>query len=1023
MTRRGDLPVRREKEIAETLRAAAAGPLSSAQERLWLLDRLGAGSAYNTALAIDLAGDLRQPALQAALDEIVRRHEVLRTVYPADAGQPLLQVATAPRWPLLRVDLRSLAVGHRRGTTRRLAADALQQRFDLGRGPLMRGLLLRLAERRHQLVLVAHEIVCGPGSWHVLMAELAALYAALRRGRRSPLAALPLQFAEFARRQRDRLRSPRARLAPQIAWWRRQLAEVEPVELPADHASPQQPTFRGTTLERRLPRPLSDASAELARRRGASLYTVFLAAFQALLRRYGGQRKVGVGTPLDLRDDTTAALIGFFADTRVLATELGDDPSFRDLLRRTGRTVEAAERHAEVPFDRLVAELRPQRAGGRNPLFQVMFVLDDRPLASRRAAGLALRPERVEARTAELDLTLFLVRAEDGCWIASLEGSRDLFAATTVARLLGHYQALLASAAANDRRRLAELPLLAPSERLQVLHEWSSTHIGPQRTEVCFHQLLAVQAAQRGDAVAVVDGRARLTYGELADRARWLAGRLRRLGVRPEVAVGVALDRSLDMVVAVAGVSHAGGVLVPLDPTYPAEQLAHVIADSRPAIILTRRQLRGSLPPVEAPVLELGRAGRPGRGRPPAVPAVASADQLYAILYTSGSTGRPKGVLASHRAHVSRLLWAKSIRDLRSSDRFLLQSPISFPSLVGDVFQPLMCGAQLVLARPGGRSDSGYLARLAQRERITVMGFLPSLLRFFLEDHRREVFASLRYVFCAGEHLPPEVQAAFLTALDAELHKHYGTTEAPGAAFGPCRRGQRRSFTLGRATDLAVRVLDRGLRPQPIGVAGELCVGGVSLARGYRRRAGLSAERLVPDPFSRSPGARLYRTGDLARWLDDGTLAFLGRIDHQENIRGHRVEPGEIESILGHHLRVREAAVVARGEGPGGRRLIAYLVPRGAPPSSRSASTLSNNSSRKRCASPGSVNWSTRYQARRPEAPGSLVLRTSPARTAMLFSLSTPACRTILSSTTVGTVRALIRSRSRFPGPTGGSWL
>ncbi len=933
MTRRGDLQKRHPKEITEALRAATAKPLSSAQERLWFLDQLGAGGAYNTALAIDLEGDLFQPALQTALDEIVRRHQVLRSAYPDYEGQPGLRIMAALSRSLPGIDLRSLTVVHRHREARRLAADALQQPFDLTLGPLVRGLLLRLAKRRHQLVLVAHEIVCGPGSWHVLMTELVALYGAFFQNRRSPLAALPLQFSEYARRQRHRQRSPRAQTARQIAWWRHQLAELEPVELPTDHPPPQQPTFRGTTHERRLPQALSEAIEHLARRHDTTAHNVFLATFQALLRRYGGQNKVAIGSPLDCRDHTTAALIGFFADTRVLATELSDDLSFHDLLQRTGRTVQAAEHNAGVPFDQLVAELQPERGGGRNPLFQVMFVVENRLLASRQMAGLRLRPERVQARTAELDLTLFLGRSEDGHWIASLEGSRDLFATTTVARMLGHFQILLAGSVANERQRLAELPLLAPSERLQVLHEWRSTVSGPQQTGVCFHQLLAAQVGPSSDTVAVVDGTARLTYGELAHRARWLAGRLGQLGVGPEVVVGVALDRSLDMVVAVAGVLRSGGALVALDPTYPAEQLAHLIADSRPALILTRRPLRGALPSLTVPVLEIRHASRPGLGRPPTLSTVFNVDQLFAILYTSGSTGRPKGVLASHRAHVSRLMWAQRIRDLRPSDRFLLQSPISFPSLVGEIFQPLACGAQLVLARPGGRSDSSYLAQLAQREKITVMGFLPSLLRFFLEDHQREVFSSLRYVFCAGEHLPPTVQDAFLTALSASLHKHYGTTEAPGAAFGACQRGERRPFTLGRATDLTLRIVDRHLRPQPIGVAGELLVGGVSLARGYRGQAGMTAERLVPDPFSRCPGSRLYRTGDLARWLDDGTLAFLGRIDHQENIRGHRVEPGEIESALGQHFRVREAVVVARGKGPGGRRLIAYLVPRGAAPS------------------------------------------------------------------------------------------
>ena len=902
-------------------------PLSFGQERLWFLDQLEERSAaYNVPAAVRLLGRLDVPALAAALDGMAVRHEALRTSFPLRDGQPVQAIAPAVDLAPPGIDLRGLPGAAREAEARRLALEEGTAPFDLARGPLVRARLLALGPEEHLLLLTLHHAISDGWSLGVLVRELAHGYL---RGAGEELPPLPVQYADFAAWQRRRVES--GELDGQLAFWRERLAGAPPrLELPADRPRPALQSFRGRRLHRRFPADLAAGLEALSQRRGGTLFQTLFAAFATLLHRIAGSDDLVIGTPVANRNRSELEpLIGFFVNTLPLRADLSGDPAFVDLLARLQSEALRAFDQQDLPFERLVAELRPERSLSETPVFQVMFVLQNNVPPALRLDGLEMVPLDPDNGTSKLDLTVEATVAPEGLLLA-VEYSTGLFDATRMERLAGHLRNLLEAIVHEPERRLSDLSLLSAAERHQLLAEWNGTGLEGD-AETTLHALIAAQAERTPKAVAVVFGDASLSYAELDRRARNLARRLRRLGVGPEVRVGICAERSLELVVGLLGILKAGGAWVPLDPSYPDARLALVVEDARPPVVLTQGDLRQRLDgllPGEVRGLDLAAASA-GTEECPRIDSGAGPDNAAYVLFTSGSTGRPKGAVNTHRGIVNRLLWMQSAYGLSAGDRVLQKTPFGFDVSVWEFFWPLLTGARLVVALPGEHRDSARLVRTIAESGITHLHFVPSMLRAFLEEPEVESCTRLRRVIASGEELPLDLARRFherLGARGVELHNLYGPTEAAvDVTFHACRPGEER-VPIGRpVARTPIRLLDPEDQLVPAGVAGELHIGGVQVGRGYLGRPDLTAERFVPDPFG-EPGGRLYRTGDLARWLPDGEMEYLGRIDHQVKIRGVRIEPAEIEVALRRQPGVREAVVVVREDRPGDPRLVAYVA-------------------------------------------------------------------------------------------------
>jgi pristinamycin I synthase-3/4 len=907
-------------------------PLSSAQQRLWFLNQLEPGlSVYNIPEMLRLRGRLQFGVLQRCLGEIVERHEALRTTFRNEGGEPeqiIAPVSSLPL-PLALVDLTDYPADEREVRAMELVQAEARTPFDLARGPLFRATLYRLADEEHLLLLNVHHIVADGWSMQVLLGELTSLYAAFMRGEPSSLPALPVQYVDFAVWQRQWLQS--AELERQRTYWRRQLEGAPAMlNMPADRPRPAVPSYRGGVETAVLPGELLAALAELGHREGATLFSVLLAAFQALLFRYTGQADLVVGSPIANRNRLeTEQLIGFFANTLALRTSLAGNETFRELAHRAQETTLGATIHQDLPFQELVAALQPDRDISYSPIFQVMFALQNTHAPATELPGLTISPIYIHNGTAKFDLLLSMEEGPTGL-SASLEYSTDLFDAPTITRMLGHYRTLLEGAVANPDLPLGDLPLLTAAEKQQVLVEWNDTAVD-YPDAACVHHLVEAQATRTPTAVAVEFEGESLTYRELNERANQLAHHLRTLAIGPEVLVGIATERSLEMVVGLLGILKAGGAYVPLDPGYPRERLAYMLADSGVAVLLTQQRLVAQLPEHQAKVVCLDDHWAEIARQPQEnLASETGPDNLAYVIYTSGSTGKPKGAMNHHRGVCNRLLWMQEEYRLNESDRVLQKTPFSFDVSVWEFFWPLITGARLVVARPDGHKDPAYLVDLIDSAGITTLHFVPPMLQVFLESVGPEHCRKLRRVICSGEALPYDLQERFFSRLDAELHNLYGPTEAAvDVTYWACRRGSSsRTVPIGRpVANTRIYILDDHRQPVPMGVGGELYIGGVQVGRGYLGRPELTAERFIRDPFSADPGARLYRTGDLSRWLPDGTIEYLGRIDHQVKIRGFRIELGEIEATLARHPEVREAVVIDREDVPGDRRLVAYVVP------------------------------------------------------------------------------------------------
>ncbi|HEV2735407.1 MAG TPA: amino acid adenylation domain-containing protein, partial [Longimicrobiaceae bacterium] len=899
-------------------------PLSFAQERLWFLDRLQPGSPlYNIPAVLRLTGRLDERALERALGEIVARHEALRTVFREVDGAPVQVISPSMDFALPVEDLAHLDEAERTAEARRRATEDAEKPFDLAEGPLFRVSLLRLAPEDYSLLLTIHHIVGDGWSTGVFFHELSKLYEAYSEGRESPLPELEVQYGDFAVWQREQLQGET--LDRELAWWKERLSGApELLELPTDHPRPAVQTYRGAHERVELPADLPARLTALARGERATLFMVMLGAFQVLLSRHAASEDVVVGSPIAGRTQKELeGLIGFFVNTLVLRTDLSGDPTFRETVRRVRAVTLGAYEHQEVPFERLVGEIQPERSLSHAPLFQVMFSLQNTDPSLDDLPGVKMQGVEAELHTAKFDLSLSLTLGKRGLR-ASLAYSTDLFERGTARRMLAHYRRVLERVVADPDVRLSELDLLGEGERGLVLEEWNRTEAG-YPSGLCVHQLFEAQAARTPDAAALVWGGERITYAELDARADRLARHLRGLGVGPESRVGICLPRTPGMVAALLAVLKAGGAYVPLDPEYPRERLGCMLEDAGARLVLTESALAGRLPAGAGAVCldELARApGDPPAGDPG---SGAGPENLSHVIFTSGSTGRPKGGMIRHSSVVVLLHWLRDAVTDEERRAVLFATSISFDVSVAELFGTLCWGGTLHLAE-------NALALAEMRDAgIVYAGMVPTAAAELLRTGA--IPPSVRTLNLAGEALP--------AALARGLYEH--GVERVGNAYGPTEdttystyarvpRGAER-VTVGRPiADTRAYVLDGGLSPVPVGIPGELYLAGDGTARGYAGRPDLTAERFLPDPHSVRPGARMYRVMDRMRWTPAGELEYLGRTDAQVKVRGFRIEPGEIESTLLRHPGVRSAVAVAREDVPGERRLVAYVVPADAAP-------------------------------------------------------------------------------------------
>jgi aspartate racemase len=894
--------------------------LSFAQERLWFLDRLQPSStAYRLAARRTLRGALEVTALTQALHDLVQRHESLRTIFPDSGGAPVQRICPPEPVLLEIIDLEPGPATAQSAAAWRIIQAHAAGPFDLARGPLFRPLLIRYGPDDQELCIVIHHIVADGWSLGVLVRDLTTLYEARLAGRPPTLPELPIRYVDFALWQRRRLTGDV--LEVHRRYWRERLGALPtPLPLPTDHPRTGPPAADGASHDFVVPRQLADGLRALSRRENTTLFMTLLAVFTVLLARSSGQDDIVVGTPVASRSHVELEpLIGLFVNTLVLRTDLADDPSFQELLARVRETCLGAHAHADMPFEKLVEELQPERVLGQNPIFQISFVWQDAIAGGDVAFVTVATP---------FDLTLFIRDVADGTLSATLQYRRDLFEPATMARLAGHYGTLLESAVAEPARRISDLRLLSDAESHQLLVEWNAT-AAPYPRDRSVHGLFEDQVDATPDAIALVFGDAALTYRELDARANRLARHLRAAGVAAERRVGVLMDRSMEMIVALLAILKAGGAYVPLERLAPPERLAFMLGDTKTGVVLTQTRMLSRLPasgtlaiPLDAEWAALG--DRPATR----LDSAASADDLAYVIYTSGSTGEPKGVAVTHR-NVVRLVKGTSYAHFGPDEVVLQLTALSFDVATFEIWGALLNGGRLVMAPPAVPSIEELGALLA-RHRVTTLWLTAGLFEQVV-DHRVESLRPLRQLLAGGDVVSPPHVRRVLSALPAVTFINgYGPTES--TTFACCHTvtsapSLGHSVPIGRPiANTRVYVLDRRRQPVPIGVAGELWIAGDGLARGYIGRPELTAERFVVQALSPTLEERLYRSGDLVRWLGDGTIEFIGRLDDQVKIRGFRVEPGEIEAALARHPRVQSATVVTR-RAPGGKaHLVGYVV-------------------------------------------------------------------------------------------------
>ncbi len=910
-------------------------PLSFAQQRLWFLDRLEPGNpAYNISLAVNLKGQLDISLLEQSLNEIIRRHETLRTTFTTVNGQPVQIIASSLKLSLsvINIELQSNVA------VQKLLTQESQRPFDLTHGPLLRAKILRLAQQEHILLLEMHHIISDGWSTEVFLQEIALLYQAFLTRSASPLAEISIQYKDFAQWQRQWLEGEI--LQSQLSYWKQQLADVPTLlQLPTDRPRPAVQTSRGFHQSVELPKTLLDQLKAIARQEGVTLFMLLLAAFQTFLYRYTGQNDIPVGSPIANRNsDELKGLIGFFVNTLVLRTDLSGNPTFQNLLGRVRSVALEAYKHQDLTFDQLVEALNPKRNVTHTPLFQVMFDFRNAPPLPEMP-DLVVSQLKVENETAQFDLSLS-VEVGQGLMV-SFEYNTDLFDATTIARMLEHFQNLLSGIVANPQTKLSDLSLLTKKEQHQLLVEFNQNKSQIQnpkfKIKQCIHQLFEAQVEQTPHEVAVVFAQNQLKYQELNQRANQLAHHLRRLGVGPEVMVGIYMERSVEMVVAVLGVLKAGGAYVPLDPVYSHERLAFMLKNMQVSVLVTQKWLLKNLPEHQAKVvcLDSNWENISQQSNENLLHQTTPQNLAYAI-YTSGSTGIPKGVMVTHGSLVNAYLAWEDVYSLRSvATSHLQMASFSFDVFTGDLVRALCSGGKLVLCPREFLLQPDRLYALMCSERVNCAEFVPAVLMNlvqYLEETQQSVdFMRSLIIGSDSWYLNGYHQVKRFCGHATRLINSYGVSEATidSSYFETTTTNlqMERQVPIGRPfNNTQIYLLDSELQPVPIGVAGEVYIGGVGLARGYFNRPESTAEKFIPHPFSQESGARLYKTGDLARYLEDGNIEFIGRADYQIKIRGFRIELGEIEAVLSQHPAVEEAVVIAQEDDLDNKRLVAYVV-------------------------------------------------------------------------------------------------
>ena len=895
-------------------------PPSYAQQRLWFIDQLEPDSAlYNLASMYRMRGALNVPALQRTVNEIVRRHESLRTTFRNVDGQPVQVVAPESRVSLEVTDVTGVGPEQREAEVKRLAHEAAVRPFDLATGPLFRPSLLRLDDQDHVLIVVMHHIIGDGWSGNLIAGELAALYEAYAQDRPSPLPELAIQYVDFAVWQRQWMQGEVR--DKQVEYWRGQLAGAPPVlELPTDRPRPAVQSHRGDVRTHVIPRELVDRLQSLSQAEGATLFMVLLAGFQLLMSRYSGQDDVVVGSTVAGRNYAEIEpLIGFFVNTLAMRTDLSGDPTCRELVARVKKVSLDGSAHQEIPFEKLVEELQPERSLSYNPIFQVLFGLQNMPRQVFRASGLSVERSMVHHAMSIVDMSWFAWETPDGV-LLRVEYDTDLFDDATILRALGHYEKLLDGIAARPDDRISELPLLGDDERRKILVEFNQTAVEFPKTDL-LHDFVARQAQRTPDAPAIVFGNQRLTYRELNDRANQLAHYLIKQGAGPEVLVGIYFERSADMLVAILGVIKSGSAYVPLDPNYPEERIRHILEDANAPIVVTQKSLGADLPSFTGQRICLDADGPAIAQEPAGEPKISTQpENLAYVLFTSGSTGRPKGVAIEHRSVATFVHWANTVFTPQELAGVLLSTSICFDLSVFEIFVTWSAGGKIIVAE-----NALFLPTLPAKNEVTLINTVPSAMAELVRMDG--VPDSVKVVNLAGEALPEAlVEQIYVNTAVKKVFNLYGPTEdTTYSTYTLVPRGA--AVTVGRPiANSQAYILDAQRQPVPIGVPGELYLAGEGLARGYFGRPDLTDERFVPNPFSVDAGARMYRTGDLTRFLPDGNIEYLGRIDHQVKLRGFRIELGEIETVLDAHPSVRRSLVMAREDEPGNKRLVAYVV-------------------------------------------------------------------------------------------------
>ena len=926
-------------------------PLSYAQQRLWFLDQLEPNSPfYNISLALHLAGNLQVDVLEKSLQEIIQRHESLRTNFATIEGNPVQVIKPESNWQLTLVNGKDSPKYREEQEIKKWLEIRSHQPFDLANDSLIRATLLKLSDTEHFLLICLHHIVSDGWSMGVFIEELTTLYNAYTKGLEPLLQELPIQYADFAIWQREYLQGEIRQ--NQLNYWQKQLAAAPALlHLPTDYPRPLQQSFQGDRIKCILSPELSQGLNKLSREKGVTLFMTLLTAFQTLLYRYTGQTDILVGTPIANRTRSElAGLIGFFVNTLVLRTDLARNPSFSELLKQVRETATDAYDHQDLPFEMLVEALQPERNMSYTPLFQVMFGLDNEIVDSIDLEGIKATRQPLEFKTAKFDLSLS-IQVKEARLTAIWEYNTDLFDKSTIERLSGHFVNLLTGIIANPEQAISQLPLLTESETNQLLFDWNHTKID-YKNDLCLHQLFEQQVELTPQAIAVKLENEFFTYQELNNRANQLAHYLQSLGVKADSLVGIFVERSLDMIIGILGILKAGGAYVPLDINYPKERITYILEDTQLSILLTQSQLLEQLPAFQGITICLDQDWSTIAKQSTVSPLV-EVDQhnLAYIIYTSGSTGQPKGVMIEHRSVVNYILTTIREYGITSEDQILQFSSICFDASVEEIFVSLLSGATLVLRTEEMLRSSEYFWQCCQKWQLTVLGIPTAYwhqLASELTPDTLPILSKIKVIFIGGEAIQPAKVQQWQTVTGqysplSRLLNAYGPTEATIAAtFSEFTSPTITNIPIGRPiSNTQVYILDACLQPVPVGVAGELHIGGMGLARGYFNRPELTQEKFIPNSFEKdevipptplnkggNEPSKLYKTGDLCRYLTDGNIEYLGRIDNQVKIRGFRIELGEIETVLSQHNAVKTAVVIAQEDETNQKRLVAYIIPK-----------------------------------------------------------------------------------------------